>query len=108
LAIARSCVASPAGGARRPYRLHRPNGAGKTTLLNLLTGDFLRTPARFGSAPISRGDARPARDSLDPEATVTETLTDGRGETVSIDGETRHVVGYLGTSCSGRSRRARP
>jgi ATP-binding cassette subfamily F protein uup len=35
------------------------------------------------------------RDSLDPSWTLSEALTRGRGDTVSIGGETKHVVAYM-------------
>jgi ABC transport system ATP-binding/permease protein len=35
------------------------------------------------------------RDSLDPNWTLAEALTDGKGDTVSIGGQTKHVVGYM-------------
>jgi ATP-binding cassette subfamily F protein uup len=35
------------------------------------------------------------RDSLDPDWTLSEALTGGRGDTVSIGGQTKHVVGYM-------------
>ncbi len=73
-----------------------PNGAGKTTLLNLLTGTAepdsgsVRLGANMEIATLDQG-----RASLDPEATVTEVLTGGRGDTVLVNGEARHVVGYM-------------
>src|SRR3712207_8072953 len=35
------------------------------------------------------------RESLDPTATVAETLTGGRGDTVTLGGQAKHVVGYM-------------
>jgi ATP-binding cassette subfamily F protein uup len=35
------------------------------------------------------------RESLDLEATVSDTLTGGRGDSVIIGGQSRHVIGYM-------------
>src|SRR5207302_5318916 len=35
------------------------------------------------------------RESLDPAATLAEALTGGRGDTVVIGGQARHVIGYM-------------
>jgi ABC transport system ATP-binding/permease protein len=73
-----------------------PNGAGKTTLINLLTGAL---SADSGTVQLGTNlelatlDQR--RESLDPEASVATILTGGSGDTVMIDGEARHVTGYM-------------
>jgi ATP-binding cassette subfamily F protein uup len=73
-----------------------PNGAGKTTLLNLLTGALAPDA---GEARIGTGLAMVTldqrRESLDPDATLADTLTGGHGETVSLGGGTRHVLAYM-------------
>jgi len=73
-----------------------PNGAGKTTVVNLLTGNLAPDAGsvRLGvNLEMVTLDQR--RESLDPESTLQEVLTGGRGDTVLIGGQARHVVGYM-------------
>jgi ATP-binding cassette subfamily F protein uup len=72
-----------------------PNGVGKTTLLRLLLGqlDPQRGTVRLGTnLQIAYFDQ--LREQLDDETTVQDNLGAG-GEMLSINGGSRHVLGYL-------------
>ena len=73
-----------------------PNGAGKTTLLKLLTGELAPdtgTVTLGVNLQMATLDQR--RDALDPNISVRDTLTGGRGDSVFVGNQTRHVVGYM-------------
>jgi ATP-binding cassette subfamily F protein uup len=72
------------------------NGSGKTTLLNLLIGrlDPDSGTVTLGSnlliASLDQG-----RASLGSETTLRDVLTGGRGDTVTVAGQSRHVMSYM-------------
>ncbi|MBI0170410.1 ATP-binding cassette domain-containing protein [Bartonella sp. W8152] len=84
-------------------RIHRgdrvglvgPNGIGKTTLLSMLSG--VLTPdsgtVKLGvNLEIATLDQK---RSLDESETLAHYLTDGRGDSVIVNGEQRHVISYM-------------
>ncbi len=72
-----------------------PNGAGKSTLIKLLLGELAPDSGR-----LQRGTKLQVvyfdqqRAQLDPAATVMASVAEG-SQTVTINGQTRHVAGYL-------------
>ncbi|MGE0444434.1 MAG: ATP-binding cassette domain-containing protein [Vicinamibacterales bacterium] len=83
------------------------NGSGKTTLLRMLVGELepdagdVRRGARVEIAYFDQ-----QREQLDPEQTVAASVSDG--DTVMVNGQPKHVLGYLADFLFPRERALSP
>ncbi len=72
-----------------------PNGSGKTTLLKLLLGELKPQKGRVRlGAGLKIAYFDQLRAQLDEDRTLRDSIADG-GQTVSVEGSSRHIVGYL-------------
>ncbi|MBA2604977.1 MAG: ATP-binding cassette domain-containing protein, partial [Acidobacteria bacterium] len=85
-----------------------PNGSGKTTLLRMLVGEIepdsgeVRRGARLQIAYFDQ-----QREALDPDVTVADSVNEGN-TTVTINGQPRHIIGYLADFLFPRERAHSP
>ena len=85
-----------------------PNGSGKTTLLRLLVGELepdhgtIKRGARIQAAYYDQ-----QREQLDPDRTVVDIVGDGN-DTLIINGQPRHIIGYLADFLFPRERALSP
>ncbi|MFZ1640809.1 MAG: ATP-binding cassette domain-containing protein [Candidatus Contendobacter sp.] len=73
-----------------------PNGCGKSTLLGLLLGRLSPNAGQVQwGTKLEIAYFDQLRERLDPEQTVLDSVAGGR-EAIEINGQRRHVIGYLG------------
>lgn len=73
-----------------------PNGAGKTTLLKLIMGEIEPTEGKIDlGLNLEPLVIDQKRESLNPDWTLKDALTDGANDTVIVGGNSVHVMRYM-------------
>jgi ATP-binding cassette subfamily F protein uup len=73
-----------------------PNGAGKTTLVNMLTGVLEPDSGRVTlGTNLQMATLEQSRESLATDVSLRDSLTGGSGDSVTVAGQQRHVIGYM-------------
>lgn len=73
-----------------------PNGAGKTTLIKMIIGELAPDSGEVKlGTKLEVATLDQKRAQLDPLTTLKDALTGGGGDNVLINGQARHVVGYM-------------
>lgn len=72
-----------------------PNGVGKTTLLKMLIGELAPDSGTVRLGANLEIAALDQKRELDPSETLAHYLTDGRGDSLIVNGEQKHVVSYM-------------
>lgn len=73
-----------------------PNGAGKTTLLKMLVGELEPDSGNVKLAQnLEFASLDQRRSALKADWTVAETLTEGSGDMVEVNGQRKHVMAYM-------------
>lgn len=72
------------------------NGAGKTTLLNMLIGKLEPDSGTITmGTKIELATLDQMRDALNPDWSLVDVLTGRNGDSVTVGGEQKHVMGYM-------------